>query len=109
MIVELKRKKRYKVKVKNEGGSDDDRSGHRRCNAEVKFEGPDFTLTATVTDSSGNGGGSDACEGKDTDNYVYVFPIKHDGDSKSNDDGKSGKKKGSDDGSSGKKRGRGKK
>jgi len=108
MIVELKRKKRYKVKVKNEGSSDDG-SGHRRCNAEVKFEGPDFTLTATVTDSSGNGGGSDACEGKDTDSYVYAFPLKHDGDSKSNDDGNSGKKKGSDDGSSGKKRGKGKK
>ena len=61
MIVELKKKKKYKVKVKNEGSSDDDSSGHRRCNADVKFEGPDFILTATVTDSSDNGGGMGSC------------------------------------------------
>ena len=61
MIVELKKKKKYKVKVKNEGSSDDHSSGHRRCNADVKFEGPDFILTATVTDSSDNGGGMGSC------------------------------------------------
>jgi len=116
-IVELKKKKKYKVKLKKEGSHDDDSSGddddssrgRRRCKPDVKFEGPDFTLTATVTDSSGNGGGLGECNkgldtdnGSDTDRDVYVFPSKHDGhshdrhnhdgDSKSNDDDNSGKR-----------------
>jgi hypothetical protein len=97
-IVELKKKKKYKVKLKKEGSSDDDSrshddgsSGRRRCEADVKFEGPDFTLTATVTDVNGNGGGlgecnkgSDTDNGSDTDKDVYVFPSNHDGHSHDN-------------------------
>jgi len=73
-IVELKRKKKFKVKIKGEGSSDDDSKSHdgdskshddddsrghrggkgRRCAADVKFEGPSFTLNVTATDACGN-------------------------------------------------------
>jgi len=88
-IVELKKKKKFKVKIKGEGSHDDDSKSHddgssggRHCHADVKFEGPDFALTVTATDESGN-------EGTATDDFV--FPSKHDGHS--HDDSSSGHKK----------------
>jgi len=94
-IVELKHSKKSKVKVKGEGSSDDDGSGKgRRCNPDVKFKGPSFTLEVTATDDSGNTGTAEPVD--------FAFPSKHDGhsydghsydhDSKSHDDS-SGKKK----------------
>jgi hypothetical protein len=65
-IVELKRKKKFKVKIKGEGSSDDDSNSHdddsrgrrggkgNRCAADVRFEGPSFTLNVTATDVCGN-------------------------------------------------------
>ncbi len=73
-IVELKKKKKFKVKTKREGRSDDDSRGGRRCDADVKFEGPNFTLTVTATDESGN-------EGTGTD--VHIFKRSRSGDDSS--------------------------
>jgi chitodextrinase len=65
-IVELKRKKKFKVKIKGEGSSNDDSNSHdddsrgrrggkgNRCAADVRFEGPSFTLNVTATDVCGN-------------------------------------------------------
>jgi len=53
-LVELKHKKKFKVKVEDGdiGSSDDDRSSDD-CGT-VKFVGPSFTLTATAIDNAGN-------------------------------------------------------
>jgi len=79
-IVELKHSNRFKVKVKGEGSSDDDGSGSgkdRRCNPDVKFKGPSFTLEVTATDYSGNTGTAEPVD--------FAFPSKHDdGDSDDN-------------------------
>ena len=70
-IVELKHSKKSKVKVKGEGSSDDDGSGKgRRCNPDVKFKGPSFTLEVTATDYAGNTGTAEP--------VVFAFPSKHD-------------------------------
>ena len=74
-IVELKNKKKFKVKTGDEGSSDDDSNGD---NKKVRFEGPDFTLDVTATDNSGNVG---------TASDTYIFPSrKDDDDSRSSDD-----------------------
>ena len=90
-IVELKRKKKFKVKIKGEGSSDDDESkshdgdsrgrkggrGHR-CAADVRFEGPSFTLNVTATDACGN---------------VDIVSVNHAFEDGSSDDDGSGHKK----------------
>ena len=83
-LVELKKNKKFKVKIYGDNGSsDDDSSGgrHHRC-GDVTVKGPGFTLEVTATDESGNAGNA-------TDDYV--FPSKHDGSS--DDDSSSGHKK----------------
>jgi chitodextrinase len=80
-LVELKHKKRFKVKVKGEGSSDDDSSGgRRRCAADVRFEGPDFTLNVTATDACGNAGNA-------SDDFVFA------GGGSDDDSGSGNKKK----------------
>ncbi len=82
-LVVLQKKKKYKVKVDDSDSSsrDDDSKSHDDGSSadcgNVKFEGPDFTLNVTATDDCGN-------EGTASDDFV--FPSKHDGDSKSHDD-----------------------
>ena len=72
-IVELKHKKKFKVKLKDEGSSDDDSGGSHRCGADVRFMGPTFTLSVIATDVCSNSGTASA-------NHVFVF------DDKSSDD-----------------------
>jgi len=64
-------------------GSHDDHSSSADCGT-VKFEGPDFTLTATATDARGN----------ESDSVNAAPPVfGRDGDSHSDDDSRSGHKK----------------
>ena len=65
-LVELKRKKKFNVKMEDgDSKSHDDDSSIDDCGT-VKFEGPAFTLTATAIDSAGNF----ACE-EATDTFVF--------------------------------------
>ncbi|MCP4990578.1 MAG: hypothetical protein GY928_32430 [Colwellia sp.] len=54
--VKLKQSRKFKVKVINESSNEDDSSGSRSCDAEVKFMGHSFTLIVTATDDNGNTG-----------------------------------------------------
>ena len=84
-LVELKRKKKFKMKSDDgdSGSSDDDSSGDD-CGT-VRFEGPSFALDARAMDSAGN-----FCDASD----IFVFADddsnSHDGDSRSDDDSRSG-------------------
>ena len=78
-IVELKHSKKFKVKIKGEGSSDDGSSGkgrRRKCNPDVKFKGPSFTLEVTATDYAGNTGAAEPVD--------FAFSSKH-GDGSSDD------------------------
>lgn len=87
-IVELKSKKKFKVRNSDEGSESEDSSDSEDM---VKFYGPSFTLKVTTTDESGNVG---------TASSTYVFDNKNRDDNSSSGHHKKKRKKkhhGSDD------------
>ncbi len=93
-LVELKHKKKFKVKTKDgDSSSSDDDSSSDDCGT-VRFEGPSFTLMATAIDNAGNL----ACE-EAVDTFIFVDDDSDSSDDKSSDD-KSSDDKSSDDKSS---------